>query len=451
MNKLSNNFQFINNNCEIINSFNNTRDVLIIDNKEYYNYAEYLAVKESENIKKLQEEKEKLYLEREAKCKTYLKQTIQLNKKKEVIKNNIINKNKQLKINQAEYNKKIKNKIINRNKASKDFKSIVVNNTSISCNISNIKEKESFNLDNSVNSNCLTNANTNNKHFIKNYKYGMYCIEEETEPKPNDYLSNYNSNLTSENNEIKYNNNNNDYCNINLEVIDSTINLKNEMKEKMLSIIYNAKHMLNKNDKLSSFNKCSFNNKEEYNIFKNNYEEENISKELKHIAKTTINNNKKTLNNNNSDTNYSKIIKTGIDCIKDFRKRGVIIPSEDSDEDVPREYNINKNNLSNIKEEKKVNAFKSELEKRRYVKALKNLMIEKFAEQKIVIPNICSCGQLQKKLDTLLEKGNISVLSIVNIECANNCIYYNNDKEYKKALSDIIASVKNLKFDSFVK
>ncbi len=83
------------------------------------------------------------------------------------------------------------------------------------------------------------------------------------------------------------------------------------------------------------------------------------------------------------------------------------------------------------------------------MKALKNLMTERFKEKSIIIPNICSCGQLQKKLDTLLEDRNVSVYSVINIECANNCIYYNNTHEYHKALSDIINSVKNLKFDSF--
>lgn len=76
-------------------------------------------------------------------------------------------------------------------------------------------------------------------------------------------------------------------------------------------------------------------------------------------------------------------------------------------------------------------------------------MVEKFKEKSIIIPNICSCGQLQKKLDTLMENKNISIYSIINIECANNCIYYKNATEYHKALSDIIQSVKNLKFESF--
>lgn len=75
-------------------------------------------------------------------------------------------------------------------------------------------------------------------------------------------------------------------------------------------------------------------------------------------------------------------------------------------------------------------------------------MVEKFKEKNIIIPNICSCGQLQRKIDTLLENKNINVYSLMNIECANNCIYYNNNTDYQKALTDIIKSVKNFKLEN---
>jgi hypothetical protein len=84
------------------------------------------------------------------------------------------------------------------------------------------------------------------------------------------------------------------------------------------------------------------------------------------------------------------------------------------------------------------------------MKALRNIMIERFKEKSIIIPNICSCGQLQKKLDTLLEDKNISIYSIINIECANNCIYYNNTQDYYKALNDILHSIKNIKYENFI-
>jgi hypothetical protein len=75
-------------------------------------------------------------------------------------------------------------------------------------------------------------------------------------------------------------------------------------------------------------------------------------------------------------------------------------------------------------------------------------MIEKFKEKNINIPNLCSCGSLQKKIDSLLENNNISVYTIMNNECANNCIYYNNTIEYQKAISDIIKSIKNFKLEN---
>lgn len=77
------------------------------------------------------------------------------------------------------------------------------------------------------------------------------------------------------------------------------------------------------------------------------------------------------------------------------------------------------------------------------------MMIEKFKEKNIQIPNICSCGQLQKKFDKLLEVKNVSISSVMDFECANNCIYYNKANDYHKALSDIIKSIKNIKYDHF--
>ena len=152
-----------------------------------------------------------------------------------------------------------------------------------------------------------------------------------------------------------------------------------------------------------------------------------------------------------TSTVKSKEIAFGIESIKDFRKRGVInmiednkstmnIEKVDDDEEKPRDLS-----------QQRAKGFKTILHKQRYIRALKNLMIDKFSEKNIIIPSICSCGQLQKKLDTILEKGNISVQSIINVECANNCIYYKNSKDYQKALSDIISSIKNIKLESFVK
>ena len=146
--------------------------------------------------------------------------------------------------------------------------------------------------------------------------------------------------------------------------------------------------------------------------------------------------------------------------LREFRKYGKVESIQKTDQS---ELKLKKNQddfidekIANERQSKQYLQFKKELEKRRlinvnirYIKALRNVMIEKFKEKNIVIPNICSCGQLQRKLDKIIENKNVSVFSIVNSECANNCIYYNKTQEYHKALSDIISSVKNVKFENF--
>jgi len=146
-----------------------------------------------------------------------------------------------------------------------------------------------------------------------------------------------------------------------------------------------------------------------------------------------------------------------IERLKYFRKFGKIEEKKiqnskinNNNKSAKEEENNNTSNINNNdKNSKYYQQFKKELEKRRYIKALRNLMIENFKEKNIIIPNICSCGQLQKKLDKIIENRNVSVYSIMNNECANNCIYYNKSQDYHKALNDIINSIKNVKFENF--
>jgi hypothetical protein len=147
----------------------------------------------------------------------------------------------------------------------------------------------------------------------------------------------------------------------------------------------------------------------------------------------------------NFNTDVQNEINKNVSNIREFRKTGMINnPELFTSRNETQSKKVNESLI-----EPKPKKFENELERRRYTKALKNLMIEKFKEKCIIIPHICSCGQLQKKLDNILECKNISVQSIVNIECANNCIYYKNSIDYNKSLSDIIKSVKNLKFETF--
>ncbi|MCQ2820227.1 MAG: hypothetical protein MJ252_23425, partial [archaeon] len=91
----------------------------------------------------------------------------------------------------------------------------------------------------------------------------------------------------------------------------------------------------------------------------------------------------------------------------------------------------------------------SNLQQKRYQKALKKLMIEQLKNKSIDIPSICSCGQLQRKIDSLLsENKTITYNDLMNVDCANNCIYYQKPSEYHRALTSIIQSIRNFNLDS---
>ncbi len=80
------------------------------------------------------------------------------------------------------------------------------------------------------------------------------------------------------------------------------------------------------------------------------------------------------------------------------------------------------------------------VEKSRYLKALKALVKEK--GEKLngeEIPNLCSCGALNENLASMKKSGGKSQ-GIVHM-CASNCQFYKNEKDYEKALRDILHSI----------
>ena len=97
----------------------------------------------------------------------------------------------------------------------------------------------------------------------------------------------------------------------------------------------------------------------------------------------------------------------------------------------------------------KTKKFLSEFEKKRYIKALKNIFTERLGEHNIYIQNICSCGNLKKQLTAIVEKGNLTVYALTEVECANNCVFYKNKKEYMKNINDVLNSIKNIKYENF--
>ena len=110
-------------------------------------------------------------------------------------------------------------------------------------------------------------------------------------------------------------------------------------------------------------------------------------------------------------------------------------------------YKKQKNKFSKSIRNKRI--FLSEFEKKRFIKALKNIFTERLGEHNIYIQNICSCGNLQKQLTAIVEKGNLTVYALTEVECANNCVFYKNKKEYMKNINDVLNSIKNIKYENF--
>lgn len=57
------------------------------------------------------------------------------------------------------------------------------------------------------------------------------------------------------------------------------------------------------------------------------------------------------------------------------------------------------------------------------------------------IPSLCSCGALGENLSSL-KKGAKSMVQM----CASNCQFYKNEKDYEKALKDILHSISLFKW-----
>lgn len=101
------------------------------------------------------------------------------------------------------------------------------------------------------------------------------------------------------------------------------------------------------------------------------------------------------------------------------------------------------------KKKQKIKKFYSEFERKRFIKALKNIFTERLGAHDIYIQNICSCGNLQKQLTALVEQGNLTVYALTDVECANNCEFYKNKKAYLKSINDVLKSIKDIAYENF--
>ena len=144
----------------------------------------------------------------------------------------------------------------------------------------------------------------------------------------------------------------------------------------------------------------------------------------------------KTKNQKINDNEIKDEVNDKISTIKKFRTYGRL--PENSGQD---KYKKKKN--------EKNKKFSSEFERRRFIKALKNIITERLGEHNIYIQNICSCGNLQKQLTALVEKGNLTIYALTDVDCANNCIFYKNKKEYLKNINDVLNSIKEIAYENF--
>ena len=232
---------------------------------------------------------------------------------------------------------------------------------------------------------------------------------------------------------IVINHNNNDINNdiVNLQSTDSnfikkkTILIKSESNDDINDKENNININISVNENLK--NKTNENNENNENII-------DLRNNIQYLLDTKLTK-KENININKEDKRDQ--INEKINELKQFRYDGTL-----PEKKIQSEKQSKKHIIKNKK-------FLSDFEKKRYIKALKNIFTERLGEHNIYIQNICSCGNLQKQLTALVERGHITIYALTNIECANNCIFYKNKKEYMKCIYDILNSIKKIKYENF--
>ena len=229
---------------------------------------------------------------------------------------------------------------------------------------------------------------------------------------------------------IVINHNNNDINNdiVNLQSADS-----NFIKKKTILIKSESNDDININENNININ-ISVNENLKNKTNENNENIIDLRNNIQYLLDTKLTK-KENININKEDKRDQ--INEKINELKQFRYDGTL-----PEKKIRSEKQSKKHIIKNKK-------FLSDFEKKRYIKALKNIFTERLGEHNIYIQNICSCGNLQKQLTALVERGHITIYALTNIECANNCIFYKNKKEYMKCIYDILNSIKKIKYENF--
>ena len=182
--------------------------------------------------------------------------------------------------------------------------------------------------------------------------------------------------------------------------------------------------------------KESFKNEETENENKN----ENVidlRSNIEYMINSQFNKKQFLFNNSKEKDDIKNQINERINDLKKFRDEG-LFPEKNI------QVKTNKKKRFNLNKK-----FLSEFERKRFIKALKNIFTERLGAHNIYIQNICSCGNLQKQLTAIVEKGNLTVYALTEVECANNCVFYKNKKEYMKCINDVLNSIKKIKYENF--
>ena len=292
-----------------------------------------------------------------------------------------------------------------------------------------------------------SNENANNSgNVVDVSKNILEQIQENKEPTNSHYNSNYY--------EMNYNQNN--YMSPNTQ--QKNHNLENKDK--------NIQQQINNNiQMIQKFRKTGalYNNIENEMMNENNYinnDDQNIPQPepLIQAGKTQNKNDNNFFHTQNypqqQDININDIssIKSGVNFSTNihlntnnsnyFINENIVQPSK-----YPENYR-NKNKINKYRDPYEMN----ELQQKRYKKALRKLVIDRFNSKKIDIPSICSCGQLQRKIDSLLNENKlITQNDLMNVDCANNCIYYQKPGSYHRALTDIIQSIRTLQLENGIR
>ena len=81
---------------------------------------------------------------------------------------------------------------------------------------------------------------------------------------------------------------------------------------------------------------------------------------------------------------------------------------------------------------------KKQVEKERYLTALKVLVSEKGSRiSESSVPNLCSCGALRENMNNAKNRDGQIQPDEIQL-CANNCQFYNDTRGYERALRDIL-------------